>query len=264
MSTKSKTSALFLLIGAFVIGFCAGAFIGLPGTGDNLASGDVSKVNSFRKSTASSTTSTLEQKLKSDTLAFNNESATVELISTRMSEFANLVDCAIKAAGDKEELSEEVNALKNVRELSENALQTAKVASASLESLSTGEKNDLAMDYDQASKNLLMAFLLVDRQVQLGKQFVVAVDKYLEGKSADDAPELVRVRDLWANYCGESAWLNGDKQEVAYWENKSTIDTWQIATLGNHVSGNFGGLSFGGGSEISNMNIGPDGGGLFH
>jgi len=230
MNTKSKTTILVIV--ALVIGFFAGVFIGVPIISNSAGLGDVSKVNLFRKSTDSTFVSAFEQKLKNDTVAFNNESAFVQLLSSRMFDFANLVEYTVIAAGDNKQLSEEVNALKNVKELSENALQAAKVAFASLEYLSTGEKTELATGYEQASKNLFVAYLLIDRQVQLGKQFVAAADKYLKGKSAEDVPDLAFVRDLWVNYCGESAWLNGDKLELEYWENKTAIASSKIVDKG--------------------------------
>jgi len=218
MKTNFKYFSFFLL---FLGGYAAGAFFGFPTVDSEAGQGDVSKVSKFYKSNVESKESAFQQMLKTDSTALNEAFFIAEVFSTKMFEFSDLVKLSVDVAGDIPELSNEIEALKEVTILSNNASKAGEVAMASYNKLKTGENSELAIDVEQATQNLSLAYILIDRQVALGKNFVTATDKYL-AKNAENE-NLALVRDMWAEYCAENAILNGDKTEYAYWNGKSNL-----------------------------------------
>jgi len=240
MNTKVKTTAV--IIGALAIGYFIGAFFGLPETSSNLASGNVAKVSKYHKATVSPKISAFQEKLQNDPEALESASITMAVLSSRMEDFSLLVDKSISVAGDMSEFSEEVDDLRTVKELSDNAVQAGRIASASLESLVSGENSEISTDYEQASNNLTVAYLMVERQVKLGKNFYISLDNYLL-KNTSGNPELIEIRDLWGEYCAGSAILNGDNEEKEFWgkqgclsDSNTSVAEAAYSNLGNIIS----------------------------
>jgi len=230
MKPSVKYFSLLLL---FFGGYGAGAFLGFPPIDSEAGQGDVSKVSKFYKGNVQSKESAFQQKLKTDSTALNEAFFIAEVFSTKMFEFSDLVKLSVDVAGDIPELSNEIEALKEVTILSNNASKAGEVAMASYNKLKTGENSELATDVEQATQNLSLAYLLIDRQVALGKNFVTATDNYL-AKNAENE-NLALVRDMWAEYCVENAILNGDKKEYAYWNGKSNLLDAQKAANSSHI-----------------------------
>jgi len=216
-----KSVLYFSLLALFLGGYALGAFLGFPLVGSETGQGDISKVNKFYKASVESKESAFQQKLKTDSTALNEAFFIAEVFSTKMFEFSDLVKLSVDVAGDIPELNNEIEALKEITILSNNASKAGEVAMASYNKLKTGENSELAIDVEQATQNLSLAYILIDRQVALGKNFVTATDKYL-AKNAENE-NLALVRDMWIEYCAENAILNGDKKEYAYWSGKSNL-----------------------------------------
>jgi len=221
MNTKAKITVISIT--ALVAGYVAGSIFGLPQVSHGMGSGDISKVSKYYKTSANSSVSAYQEKLLNDAEALQEACISMEVLTSRMNDFSALVDRSIQVAEGKEEFKNDVNALKSVKNLSDNAVETGKIASVSFQSLLNGETNDLSADYEQVAQNLAVAYLMVDRQVSLGKQFVSTADLYLRRNSIEDNYDLALLRDLWADYCAGSAYLNNNNDEMAYWNKKECL-----------------------------------------
>lgn len=221
MKAKVKNTAVLVL--ALVVGYVGGSILGLPPTTGLHSEGDVAKVSKFHKSSVESSISAYQQKLLSDTTALNEATEATRILSNKLSQFYELSGLSMMVAGEIPELSEEVAALKSVYGLSENAMHAGEVASASLGKLQSGEDNELAIDVEQASQNLTLAYMSIDHQVGLGKDFVTAADNYLSKNKYDE--DLAAVRDLWAVFCAENAVIDGNAAEMAYWGKQKILSS---------------------------------------
>lgn len=218
-----KTSAK-VFIGAaagFIAGCAFGLFLPSLETSAGSAKGDIAKVSKFSRDVVGSGLSAVEEELKNNPEQLARTKATLNFLTGRMAEFDDLVEIAVAASGDTEELSSSVGELQKVQKLAQNAKISGEMAVEALEAVSNGDRSEI--DYEQASQNLTVAFLLVDRQVSVGKQYVCDVDAYLRNRNTDDYMDLAFARDLWANYCSVEAAINDDKNELAYWSKQNSL-----------------------------------------
>ncbi len=217
---KAKAKSILGVVVALLVGYLVGAFLGLPTT-SGVGQGNISKVSKFHMSSVSPAMSAFQERIQNDSTEMAKAALSLTVLSSRMNEFSELVSIAVEVADNNKELESEVEALKTVQRIADNAVNAGKIALNSFDDVASGAKNNSVSEYEQASQNLTVAYLMVDRQVQVGKQFVTAVDKYLKDKSIEDNITLATVRDLWASYCAGSAVLNSDKEELKYWENQN-------------------------------------------
>lgn len=218
---KANVKIVIAVAAGFIAGCTAGMFLPNLETSANSGKGDIAKVSKFNRSVVGNGFSAVEEELKNNPEQLESTKATLSFLTGRMDEFNNLVDIAVAAGEGNETLAESINGLKKVQRLAENARISGEQAVEALEALSRGEKSSI--DYEQASQNLTVAFLLVDRQVNVGKQFVCDVDAYLKGRNMEDCIDLAFARDLWANYCCVEAAINEDKSELAYWNKQNNL-----------------------------------------
>jgi len=221
MNATVKNTAI--IASALVIGYVGGGLLGLPPTTEYISKGDITKVSKFHKNSVENSGSAYQQKLLNNATALSEATEATQILSDKLSQFSELVDLSMSVAGEIPELNKEVAALESVYGLSENAMYAGKVASASFEKLQSGNDNELAIDVEQASQNLTLAYLFIDHQVGLGKDFVTAADKYLKKNKNNE--DLAMVRDLWAIFCAENAVIDGNDAELAYWGKQELVSS---------------------------------------
>ncbi len=220
---KAKAKTIVITSASLLVGYMLGGFLGIPSVSSRLGSGDISKVSKYHTNTVDSQASAFEEKILNDQEAQQEASITVAVLNSRVGDFLALVDRSIEIASDKEELKEEVEQLAALKELSQNAAIAGEVASASFDNLISGKADENEVSYEQAAQNLSVAYLLVDKNVSCGKQFVAALDQYFIKHSSEKSGELALLRDLWAQYCAGSAYLNNNSEELAYWSKKENL-----------------------------------------
>ena len=206
---------------AFVLGAVCGILIPYPKADKDSAKGDIAKVSKYNRSVVGKSESVIKESLLNNPEELESTIESLSLLTSRMVEFDELVNIAATAAEGNEDLSACVEDLMKVQRLAKNARRSGEDALAALEAARDGKATDV--DYEQATQNLAVAFLLVDRQINVGKQFVCEVDKYLEKKDADEYIDLALSRDLWVDYCCVEAAMNQDKEELAYWNKQSSL-----------------------------------------
>lgn len=233
---KKAKSLIFIFV-AIVIGYVAGTFIGVPEIDGGLVKGDISKASKYTRSLVSPQATAFQNKVLNSEEEYNKASEALNVISSRVNEFNELVNIAIDASEGKDELATSVETLKKVQSLSENAKVAGQKAVDAFESLSDSNKKEAASNYEKASQSLALAYLMLDRQVTVGKEYVTAVDSYFKAnKNVNSEVKLAIARDLWADYCAGSAVLNQNDLEVAYWQSKgSLVDEKTIAESGHKI-----------------------------
>ena len=221
MKTNFKL-ALATIIG-FVAGGVAGFFFSGAEIAPNLAQGDISKVSKFNRNVVSPAMSAFQEKITSNPEELEKATTSLTVLTSRMTEFDELVNIATTVSEGKEELATSLRNLQSVSQLAANARTSGNQALEALNAITEGKKS--SVDYEQASQNLALAFMMVDRQISVGKQYVCDVDAFLRGKDVEDYKELALARDLWAGYCAGEARLTNNDEELAYWSKQQSLLT---------------------------------------
>ena len=219
---STATKFIVVSVVCLLVGYVIGGFIGIPPTISGNAGGDIAKVSKFRMAKVSSQKSALEEKLLSDTLELRKTAFSLLFLTSRMDEFSDLVELSEKAAGGNETLHPSLTRLSNMKELSQNAYNAGVEAADVLGQLAGGAKIGGGV-VDQATENLTLAYLMVDRQLSAAKYFIAEVDSYLKGKSVAANAELAEARDKWVVYCATDAALNADELEMAQWQDVTLL-----------------------------------------
>lgn len=217
-----KTKSIVIALVALAAGYVAGSFIGFPTTSGN-GSGNISKVSKYNKVKISPAMSAFQEKIKNDSVEMSKAAVSLTLLTSRMEEFTLLVDMAVDATAGIAELELPVARLVDIRHTSRNAAEAGRNAIQSFNDLISDKPGQMASQYEQNSQNLSLAYLMTDRQIRYGKEFVIAVDQYLEGRNIDEFQDLAFTRDLWAKYCSGSAIINNDRLEQEYWTSKNYL-----------------------------------------
>ena len=221
MKTNSKL-ALATVIG-FLVGGAAGFFFRGADITPDLAQGDISKASKFNKNVVSPAMSAFQEKITSNPEELEEATFSLTVLTSRMTEFDELVTLAVAVSEGNEELAASIENLQNVKQLASNARTSGNQALEALNAIAEGKKS--SVDYEQASQNLALAFMMVDRQISVGKQYVCDVDAFLRGKDVEDYKELALARDLWAGYCAGEARLTNNDEELAYWSKQQSLLT---------------------------------------
>jgi len=212
---KKSIKNSLIIVASLAVGYCAGIIIGVPDLSSEMGRGDVSKVSAFRKALVGPQYSAYEEKLLADSLAMQQEKLVTETLAETLQEFATLVDNSIVVAGDIQELESQVNALREIREMSDNAATAGELAKASLDNLQNGNKEDLGISYEQAAQNMVIAYMIVDDQARTGREFALAADQYYANHP--EKKDLADLRDNWAVFCCNCEMLKGNDSESKFW-----------------------------------------------
>lgn len=235
---KTNTKVFLGIVGGVIAGFVAGVYA--PAPNQDSGKGDISKVNKYSKSVVSEDMSAFQEKILNDPSELKKTAASLAVLYNRMDEFDKLVDIAVASSANIEEIERSVNKLQLVQKLAENTKIAAEKAVTEFDAMVGGEKK--GNGYEQASQNLSLAYLMVNRQVNVGKEYVSDVDAFLRGKSIEENAALALSRDLWVGYCAGEAVLDNDSEEIAYWKDKKVLVTPDVLgamtdeTISNNVN----------------------------
>ena len=234
---KTNTKVFLGIVGGVIAGFVAGVYA--PAPNQDSGKGDISKVNKYSKSVVSEDMSAFQEKILNDPSELKKTAASLAVLYNRMDEFDKLVDIAVASSANIEEIERSVTKLQVVQKLAENTKIAAEKAITEFDAMVGGEKK--GNGYEQASQNLSLAYLMVNRQVNVGKEYVSDVDAFLRGKSIEENAALALSRDLWVGYCAGEAVLDNDSEEIAYWKDKKVLVTPDVLgamtdeTISNYV-----------------------------
>ncbi|MCQ2181119.1 MAG: hypothetical protein MJY50_03555 [Bacteroidales bacterium] len=228
---KANFKITLAAIIGLVTGGSAGFFFQTVDTTEDSAKGDIAKVSKFSKNIVSPAMGAFQEEITSNPEELEKATASLTILTSRMTEFDELVNIAITVSEGKEELATSLRNLQSVSQLAANARTSGNQALEALNAIAEGKKS--SVDYEQASRNLALAFMMVDRHINVGKQYVCDVDAFLRGKDIEDYKELALARDLWAGYCAGEARLTNNDDELAYWSKQQNLLTSGTDVLAN-------------------------------
>lgn len=236
---KAKAKSIIGIVIGIVFGYVIGAFLGLPTTSGNAGQGNISKVSKYHSVAVNPAMSAFQEKLQNDSTELAKTTLSLTVLTSRMNEFSELVNIASDAADGNEALKAEIETLKTVQRIADNAVNAGRMAVSSIDGMVAGTSPSSANEYEQASQNLTVAYLMVDRQMQVAKHFVAAVDDFFKKNSVEQNVNLAAARDLWASYCEGNAVINNDEEELSYWQKKnSSLSGEQVNSVLDSIGNN--------------------------
>lgn len=230
MSTKSKSAVVIVV--ASIAAYALGAIIGFPQVANDLSKGDVAKVSRYSRNVVSPALSLVQEKLQVDESYRKQTLDMFNVISARLSGFQGLCELSTQATEGLSEF-DAINAkLQANIPTAQNAALRGEEMLQALNDLVAGKKVD---NFEQLSNNIVISYLIIDKEVSLGKSFVELADAHLNKENND---KLAFVRDMWMDYCAVDAYLNGDQSEADYWSKKDYFLTPEQMSASYQVENN--------------------------
>lgn len=226
---KTNLNLTLAAILGFVTGGVAGILLQGAVTTADSAEGNITKVSKFRRNAESPEMSAFQEMITSNPDELKKATVSLSILTSRMAEFDELVTLASIVSDGNEELASSLQNIRDAKRLASNAHDNGILALEALNAIAERKKSSI--DYEQAAQNLSLAFMMVDRKLAVGKQYVCDVDSFLRGKNVEEYKDLAFVRDLWAGYCAGGAALNANKEEIAYWQKKQSLLSEDATTL---------------------------------
>lgn len=220
MKTSVKTT--LISVACLIAGCCAGYLIANIPLGKERAQGDISKVDKYSKKTVSKEFSAYQEELLNSQEEMEKAEASLTVLAIRAKEFANLVEYSTEACKDIEELEPLRVYLESVSSLARNAGKNADDAVNSFIDMNNGNKK-AAATYETSSQNLILTYMMMERQMKSSKEMVQRFDSYLLGKNIKDNIPLAIGRDMWVGFFSGAANLDNDLEGMKYWDEMSTL-----------------------------------------
>ncbi len=218
---KTKTWKIVLLSLVIMIGgFCLGAYVGWPTSGDTMLSGNVAKANKFKKDVASPELKLFEEKLLADEDFKNQTITSLSFINSRIGEFKEYSTMAVEATADIEELKESNAVMKELSAFATNAEKSSGDALEALNLILSGRKD---VNYEELSNNAVLSYLLLNNSISAASNFVSQADAFLATKDIANYQFLAFVRDRWAIYNTLDAIYSDNKELMAFWSDKELL-----------------------------------------
>jgi hypothetical protein len=215
---KSLIVALWLL--SLCSGYVIGVLVGWPNYDTSLISGNVGKAKKFKKNVAVGDIAAVENKIRTDEQFRNQTISSLTFINSRITEFKCDAEMSLSTVKDLPEYKEMTGSLELYIKKATNAQEISGKALKSLDELVKGKADN---DYALFANNSILAYMLLDDGVSLGKSFVEKTDLYLKGKKIQDNSKLALCRDLWMKYCTVEAFLKDNKGMYEYWGGKQYL-----------------------------------------
>lgn len=226
---KSKT--LVTIVVTLVAGYLVGVFFGMPGVDSPLLSGDIGKVSKYSKQVAEDAKA-FQERLENDPEFCEATIGAVSVMDARINKFKDLTDSTQIVASNIPELKECMAEMAELNEFAVGAKFQADSTLASLAALLDGKKG-AAYQYEQMAQNAVIAYMMLDKQDDVVRDFVSQIDRYVANKSADEVKDLVNLRNKWVVFSATSAAINDSKSDFAYWSEKGIVDL--SSALGSQV-----------------------------
>jgi len=235
MSTQISNRHIFAVASSLIIGFVAGALLFsnsvFPPTQN--PSGDISKVARFGQNILTPEQNAFCDRLKSDTLLFAGIIQSIDALREQAEYYSKLVDRSVLAAGQWSDLTKVAAVLQITKSRSENVIIYAEQAKELLNQIVAGDKS-LVPKYEMTADAMWNNHLALSHDNGVWKNYIKAIDHFLDGKPADKYQELATTRQLWASFCATDAALRQDESDMALWaEAEPILSAKEIASIIN-------------------------------
>lgn len=220
MKISAKTT--IISVACIVAGYCAGYLVANLPFDKGASQGDISKVYKYSKKTVSEEFNAYLENLMNNQEEMEKTEASLTILAIRAKEFENLVDYSTEACKDIEELEPLHAYMQSIGSLARNAGNNADDAINSFIDMNNGDKKAAAA-FETSSQNLILTYMMIERQMKSGEATVNKLDSYLSGKSIEDNIGLAIGRDMWVGYCSGAARLGNDQEGMKYWDDMNTL-----------------------------------------
>lgn len=211
----------------FLISFGLGYLCASLPFGEGNGKGDVTKVSKYSKKVVSPQASALQEKIMNDPEEFERAKALLDVFCTRIEAFGDLVGYSIEVGDGVEEFASVTERMKGISTMAENAKATAQEARDAFQAMVDGSK-DAAADYEAASQKLLLAYMLIDRQLGPGEAFADEAEDFLRDRKLEENAGVASCMAFWAKYILSSSILRGDFNQSKMWLGESEAVIWMF------------------------------------
>ena len=205
-----KGNVILIVVIALVLGYVAGAFIGLPDSDSSMLTGDIGKASAYKKA-VSADAKVFEEQIANDTIFRQETEASLQFVQARAEGMLAAAKISREAIKDINELQAYSQVLSDIEEFAGNAIANAKEALDKLALIAEGKSDG---GYEDAANKAIVSFTMSDNCNAVVRQYVMAVDEYLKGKTLEDNKQLAFSRDQWLAYDITTSILNNDDSFV--------------------------------------------------
>lgn len=215
---KKNVSSIIGCIICLVVGYVAGAYLGLPFVEKNATSGDVNTYNAYQQMLIQPEYMSFNESMKGNEEAQDRTIESLKIMEGRLKAFATLAQFVEQTTSNNAELAKSVEYIKKTAANGMKVLPDLQEALKAAQDLKAGNKVDAAKALKIAKK----AFAIVDNQMNSGKDFVNAVDALVD-KNPNAAVTVATARNLIADHCSVNASLCQNDQAIDFWYNTSEL-----------------------------------------
>lgn len=219
MKKNEKVVITVAIIAAFVAGYALGSFLLWPNYNADDTQGSIGKVRKAGQSTESNNKD-LDLKLQNDS-TYRQEVAYVQsIINIRALQINAAAKAAVEATQDMTEFSEEKQQMKQLEEVSNNAIAAIDKSMDTLEATLKGNSDG---SFENTYRNAINAYLTISAQTGFGDAYLMKVEQFLKDKKKDDFQKLALSHDLWLTSNTLQAQLSEDKLKAAAYQKMKDI-----------------------------------------
>lgn len=219
MKKNEKAVITVAIIAAFVAGYALGSFLLWPNYNADDTQGSIGKVRKAGQSTESNNKD-LDLKLQNDS-TYRQEVAYVQsIINIRALQINAAAKAAVEATQDMTEFSEEKQQMKQLEEVSNNAIAAIDKSMDTLEATLKGNSDG---SFENTYRNAINAYLTISAQTGFGDAYLMKVEQFLKDKKKDDFQKLALSHDLWLTSNTLQAQLSEDKLKAAAYQKMKDI-----------------------------------------
>lgn len=218
---KKNKTLIYVLI-TIVVGYVAGAVIGIPGVDPTVVNGDMNSagvVNPYGQLITAPEYMCFNKEYRKDEEAIRRTEASLNIIYSQLAQFSSIYRFAAMAAKDNAEMAVAMDSLNIVAAENSEAYAACAEALDAVHKMQAGKKVDLKKAYAAAEQ----AYNVINRQIAGGKEYVSSADKFIKKTDLDANVIIASARDMLANLCAVDAALAQNDSEIDYWSNTSNL-----------------------------------------
>jgi hypothetical protein len=219
---KRKT-VIILSLSSFIVGLTIGTLLGFPEISERgkcLLSGDIGKVDKYKKDVVNEQIDVVYNRLLTDKEFSERALTSLTVINERVEEFKANADMSIDACEEIKEMAETKKDMEKVSSFSAKALINTNNALDAVKKILNGDKS---FDIEDLANNAILSYMLMDRSASGAKKYVLKVDDFLKTNGIKDYEYLAFTRDQWAKYSAIDAVINGNRDELNFWKKQKSL-----------------------------------------
>lgn len=210
---KKNSTLIIVAVVALAAGYLLGANFG--GGDGRLTKGDINAVNTYNQLLTAPENMAFDKSMAGNEDAVGQTISTLQIMESCITDLVTLAGIVDALQVDDAEVAE---CSKRMAKSIAQGLKAKDQAHDALEAarqLKDGQKVDLK----KALRNAEAAYAFIGSQIGISKEYVSALDKYMQGKDVAENIMIASLRDLIVSHCAVNATLTQNEAEMDYWYN---------------------------------------------